>query len=227
MIALVRQYLPTLIVLSAGIFWGAPVPLILAGVLVAGCVDLYLIGPVADLALFRRGLDLDALVQRHVDGRQILRLHLSAIVVSSALVLVPYFLGADAVAQQAFGMAAILGGTAASSYCGVLMYPLPATPRNLLTNVDRVPYQFFLLDLLPTAPRRILLVLLRMSLGLVAMLPFVAVCGFIHAEPFRVSVLPLVLALAAFFQLGFVTCLTALFLLRWRRSSGREAELSR
>jgi hypothetical protein len=224
-IALVRQYLPTLIVLSAGLFWGAPLPLIVAGVLVSGCADFFLIGPVTELALYRPGLDLDAPVPRQVDARQIIHLHLLAICVSAALVLVPYILKADAVVQQGFGMAAILVGSSASSYCGLLMYPLPSTPRDLLTNIDVMPYQLFLLDLLPTAARRMLQVLLRISLGLAAMLPFVALSGFIHREPFRAPMMLIVPALAAFFQLGFVTWLAGLFLLRWRGSRGREIEL--
>ena len=225
MIALVRQYLPTLIVLSAGILWGAPLPLIVVGVLVSGCVDFFLIGPVAELALYRLGLDLDAPAPRQVDGRQMIRLHLLAILVSAALVLVPYVLDADAVVQQAFGMAAILVGTSASSYCGMLMYPLPSTPRDLLTRIDVMPYQLFLFDLLPTGPRRMFQVLLRISLGLAAMLPFVALSGFIHREPFRAPMLLIVPGLAAFFQLGFVTWLAGLFLLRWRRSRGPEIEV--
>lgn len=225
MIALLRQYLPTLIVLGAGIFWGAPLPLIVVGVLVAGFVDFFLIGRIVELALYRVGLDLDAPAPRQVGGRQMVRLHLLAILVSAVLVLVPYGLKADGNVQQAFGMVALLVGTSTASYCGLLMYPLPSTPRDLLTNVDVIPYPLFPLDLLPTPARRVIGVLLRISLGLAAMLPFVALSGFIHREPFRAPMLLIVPALAAFFQLGFVTWLAGLFLLRWRRSRGREIEL--
>ena len=227
MIALVRQYLPTLIVLAAGIFWSAPLPLIAVGVLIAGVVDFVLIGPMAELALYRAGLDLDAPAPRQVGGRQMIRLHLLAILVSAALVLVPYALEADANVQQALGMAAVLVGTSTASYCGLLMYPLPATPRDLLTHADTIPYQFAPLYLLPTPARRLIWVFVRISLGLAAMLPFVALSGFIQNEPFRAPMLLVVPALAAFFQLGFVTWLAALFLLRWRGISGPEVELSK
>ena len=224
-IALVRQYLPTLIVLGAGIFWNAPLPLILVAALIASFVDFFLIGPLAELALYRAGLDFDAPAPRQVGGREMLCLHLLAILVSAALVLVPYVLKADANAQQAFGMAALLVGTSAASYCGLLMYPLPSTPRDLLTNVDVIPYPLFLLDLLPTPARRMIGVFLRILVGSAAMLPFVALSGFIHREPFRAPMLLIVPALAAFFQLGFVTWLAGLFLLRWRKIRGREIDL--
>lgn len=154
-----------------------------------------------------------------------IRMHLLAILVSAALVLVPYVLEADANVQQAFGMAALLVGTSTASYCGLLTYPLPSTPRDMLTNVDRIPYQLFPLEFLPTAARRKVWVVLRMLLGLATMLPFVALSRIIHREPFRVPMLLIVPALAAFFQIGFVTLLAGLFLLRWRQSRCREFEL--
>ena len=218
-IALTRQYLSTLIVLGAGLFWSAPLPLIAAGVLVAFFVDLLLIGPTADLALYRVGLNLDATAPRRLGG---VRLHLVAILVAAALVLIPYVAEANASVQQAFGMAAILVGTSAASYGGLLRFGVPSTPRDLLTDVDAMPYPLVLLDLLPTQPRRLIGVLVRISLGLFAMLPFVAVAGIIHREPFRAPMLLVVPALAAFFQLGFVTWLAGLFLLRWRRGPARE-----
>lgn len=219
MISLVRQYLPTLIVLGSGLFWSAPVPLIMIGVLVAGFVDFFLIGPNAELALYRVALDLDAPAPRQVGGRQAIRLHLLAILASAALVLVPYVLDAGSHVQHAFGMAAVVIGASTASYCGLLMYPLPSTPRDLLTNVDEIPYQLSPLYFLPTPARRLIWVLARISLGLAAMLPFVALSGFIQSEPFRAPMLLIVPLLAAFFQLGFVTWLAALFLLRWRGSS--------
>lgn len=225
MIALLRQYLLTLIVLCAGLFWSAPLPLVVISVLVAGIVDFLLIGPSAELALYRTGLDFDAPAPRQVVGREAIRLHLLAVFVSSVLVLVPYALGTNSDVQQSFGMAAIIFAGSTASYCGLLMIPPPSTPRDLLTNVDSIPYPLILLDLLPTPARRVLGVLLRTLLGLMAMLPFVAILGLIHAEPFRAPMLLVVPALAAFFQLGFLTWLAGLFLVRWWRSRGWEMEL--
>ena len=227
MIAVVRRHLMTILITGVCLFWDAPTTIFAPSIVIALLLDTFVIGKSVELDLYRNPLDFRAEARRQMSWGEALRLQVMAVLAGSTVVILAYAFSARQLGQQSAGMVAILLGLSAASFSGLQLVLLKSwTPHDLLKRIDMMPDVLAPLDALPNKARLIAGALVRLALGIVAMLPFVAVAGLLHTEQFRAPMLWIIPSLFVFFQLGAFLLLQGLFLLRWRGSGGREIDTS-
>ena len=227
MIAVVRQYLMTILITGVCLIWDAPTTIFASSIVIAFLFDTFVIRKSVELDLYRSPLDFRAAARRQMSWREALRLQVMAILAGSTVVILAYAFSARQLGQQSAGMVAILLGLFAASFSGLQLVLLKSwAPRDLLKRFDTMPDVLAPLDALPNKARLIAAALIRLALGIVAILPFVALAGLLHTEQFRAPMLWIIPSLFVFFQLGAFLLLQGLFLLRWREGGGREVDTS-
>lgn len=216
MISLVRRYLITCLMLGSGLIVSWPASFFFGSVAAAIIIDSIAVRNV-ELESYRKGLDFDAPAPRQLNASSAMRLQIVGAAVSASISVMPRAVSTDADVQQIAGILALLTGGAIASYCGLqAILQLSASPRDLLTRLDFMPHIYFSpLNSLSPGPRRKIGAFIRIMLGALVVLPFAAVVGHLHELPISLSVVLASGALAAFFQIGMLTLLQGLFLIRW------------
>lgn len=223
MIARLRQYLLTLVVLATGFVWGWPIVLTVVSGVAASLVDAFVTSRSTELTLYHKGLEFGSPTTRRLSLGKAIRLQILAAIASTMIALIPRVVGSEQLVQLSFGMASLIISGAAASYCGFRIVPgLSVAPKELLTNLDsHGSSDLWPFDLLPGRVRRTSAALFRIAGGVIFLLPFALLLGAIETLPLSTTAPFFVLGLAVFFQLGFLLLSQALFSLRWwRRDTG-------
>lgn len=223
LIMYIRLYMLTIIIVLLAAAIGQSAAFIVYTALACVLLDTFITKKSPELNWYGARVPSENLPRQQLSRDQAALLHLTALFLSASIPVITQLISPDDTVRLLSGAIALLIAGLAASYCGFRLVRATESTCENVNELDAMPDLFGVIELAGPRARRALGAMARIGLGLIALTPFPALLKVLSSEVMTIPLALIVLALAFFFQLGFVVLSQALFSLRclgvWEKRS--------